>query len=455
MKLRRAYEPSWLLSFLPVLLLLCFMAKPLRAEEPTAKESIAEELETKEAEPSETRVYTGGWEEFTERLLLIADFDVFYTLSDRHGSNTIGGGGINGLLAPTYRLNDKNFIILMYDGQYYKKREMYSDEVGYKERTEFQAHTITPMLRMDFGERSRYSVTPCFFYTTTYNIDNESSSWSDGLYNYRDRGAGLDFDMRELFGEDGTLKLGAQYYKRRYSNYASLLSLTGLDTAAGINTERHEKDYYGVIARAGYNWIRPLGFSWQAEYSLLYKMLDDKKVVGSDGVLTSEEQEDYLHSLDLKFWHVLDVEGGLKLGLDLNGSLNNSNQNYYDGMGTWPNLKDDVPTSDFYDYDSYRITPNVSYAFALFPLTTSLSYAYQKAEYDHRRAKYSNGAHKTDKHWETQEEINLGFRYDLFEDWSLFAQWQWIDMKSNNDDERVYKYDYTVNNYSAGVSYRY
>lgn len=453
MKLRRVYKPSWLLSFLPVLLLLCFTAKLLRAEEPTAKESIAEELETKEAEPSETRVYTGGWEEFTERLLLIADFDLFYTLSDRHGSNTIGGGGINGLLAPTYRLNDKNFIILMYDGQYYKKREMYSDEVGYKERTEFQAHTITPMLRMDFGERSRYSVTPSFFYTTTYNIDNESSSWSDGLYNYRDRGAGLDFDMRELFGEDGTLKLGAQYYKRRYPNYASLLSITGLDSVQGYKSEKNEKDYHGVIARAGYNWVKESRFSWGMEYSLLYKKLDDKKVIDKDGMPSSRDQRDYLQSLDLKCWYMLDIDGGLKLGLDLNDSINKSNQDYYEKVGPGP--FDFEYTHDFYDYNSYRITPNVSYAFALFPLTTSLSYAYQKTEYDHRRAKYSNGAYKTDKHWETQEEINLGFRYDLFEDWSLFAQWQWIDMKCNNDDERVYKYDYTVNNYSAGVSYRY
>lgn len=451
MKSHGVYKLSWLLVFLPVFLMLCFMAKPLRAEEEPSKDSVAEQVETKEAEPPEPRVYSDDRKEYAERLSLIGYLDLSYTLSDQRGSDTIGGGGFSGLLAPTYKLNDKNFLILMYDGTYYKRLDFYSNDVGYKERTEFQRHTITPMLRMDFGEKSRYSVTPSFFYTKTYNKDVEGTGWDDGLYNYRDTGGGLDFRMKELGygGADGTLRLGAEYYKRRYPNYDSLL-----DLATGIGVEEDEKDYHGILTKAGYSWIKGSGFSWGADYYLLYKRLDDKKVVDSDGVLTSEEQRDYLHSLDLSFWHTLDVDGRLSPGLDLNFSMNRSNQNYYDGMGT-NTLEDDVFLKDFYDYNSFRIRPNISYTFALFPLTPSFAYSYQRTDYTERRAQYSNGTYKTDKQYETRNATSLGLRYDLSEDWSLYTSWQYVVVRSNNDDESVYDYEHTVNYYSAGVSYRF
>ena len=164
-------------------------------------------------------------------------------------------------------------------------------------------------------------------------------------------------------------------------------------------------------------------------------------------------ESDSLQSLDLSFWYMFDIDGGLKLGLDLNDSINNSNQDYYEIVGPGP--LDYELTHGFYDYNSYRITPNASYTFALFPLTTGLSYAYEKTDYSNRRAKFSDGLYKDNKHWEIQQEINLDFRYDLLENWSVFAQWQWIDTRSNNDDERVYRYDYTANSYSVGVSYKY
>jgi hypothetical protein len=421
------------------------MAQSLSAEELPAEESIAEEWQTEEAEPP-------GYRKYSDRLMLITHLSAFYTLSDLQGSDTLSGGSISGVIAPIYRVNHKDFLILMYDGEYYKRREFYSDEIGPRQRSEFQRHTITPMLRIDFGKGSRYSITPSFFYTETYNKDIEPGGWSEGLYNYRDIGGGLDFDMRELGfnGGDGTLKVGIQIYRRDYPNYISLL-----DLATGIGVEKDEKDYDGIIARARYHWTQRFGLSWDAEYFLLYKMLDDKKVVNSNGLLTSTEQHDYLHNLDLRCWYIVDnVDGRLRVGLDLNGSLKDSSQNYYDAMGTL-DLLDDVFLTDFYDYRSYRIRPNISYTMALFPLTSSFSYAYQKTDYTDRRARFRGGFYKNDKQWETLEEVEIGLSYDLTKNWALLAVWQHIVGRSNNDDERVYRYDYRINNYSVGVSYSF
>ncbi len=452
MKSSRACRFSWLLTFIALVLLPCLAAEPLSAEQKPPRESMAGESEAKKVEPS-------GYGKEVDRLILIANFEIVPTLSYLNGSGSLWGSSINGLFAPTYRLNDKNFLILMYDGQYYKKWEFYSDDTGPKERTEFQRHTLTPMLRIDFGTGRRYSITPSFFHTRTYNKDIEPGGWSEGLYNYRDAGIGLDFDIRKLgFGKGkGRLKLGTQYYQRRYPNYISLLDLADVaNNLSLLNTEKDEKDYQGIIASADYNWIKERGFSWAADYSMLYKMLDDKRVVDSNGVLSSEKQRDYLHSLKLKlsYFFDIDIDGRLAAGLDLNGGLKRSNQNYYDGMGTF-DIKDDVPTSNYYDYDSYRISPNISYTFELLPLTTTLSYSYQKIDYTDRRAKESSGAYKNEKQYETEREIDFNLTYDLDENWKLLVQIQQIVVRSNNDDERIYRYDYEITNYSVGASFNF
>ena len=435
------------LMVLPVLFFLCLVAPPLMAaDEETPKEVITEELP-----PGET-------EGFADRLFFIADFSAFLTHSDLSGSSGTQGGSVNALIAPVYPFNDTTFFILMYDGWYYKKREFYSDDVGPRQRNEFQSHTLEPMVRFDFGDRTQYSLTPSVFHTRTYNTDVDTDGWDDGLYNYEDWGAGLDFDWRGVYGEPGTVSVGLEYYSRDYPNYVSLL--TRLDTSAGNNREEFEKDYTGIITKVGYSWAQALGWSWDAGYSLLYKNLDDKKVVGTEGawegVLTDEEQEDWVHSVDVGLKYVFDIGGGLQLGADLNGTWYDSNQNYYDGMAT-ATPADNVPIADYYDYFSYRIRPNISYTFALYPFTPSLSYAYYKIEYDERNARAAGGIYpyKNDRHYEEQDEFVLGLRYDLTNNWSILGQWQNITQRSNNEDERTYRYSYTINNYSIGVSFKY
>jgi hypothetical protein len=435
-------------SLLVTLVLIFFsflMAMPSLAAEKTTQGVLKEELP-----PGEPSLGQKVWDHF----LFIANGDAFFTLSRLDNTGTLGGGSADALLAPTYKFNDRTFFILMYDGHYFKKRDFYSDEVGPRERSEFQAHTIQPMFRKDFGPRARYSLTPSVFMTYTFNKDIDAAHWGDGLYNYRDLGGSLQFDMREVFVKEGTINLTAQYYKRRYPNYASLLSLTGLDLSSGLNVEKNEKDYHGVLVKGGYSMVKSLGFSFQTQYALLQKDLDDKKVVGSDGVLTSEGQKDYLHTLDLNLWDTLDVGGGLKLGLDLRGGMNRSNQNYYDGMETII-LSDDEFTPHFYDYFLYRISPNISYTFPLFPLTATAAYAYQKTRFTDRKATFKDGSYKSEFEKDTEQAINFRLSYELSTHWSLVGVWEHIMARSNYDDQRVYRYDYTINNYSIGIAFKY
>ena len=397
----------------------------------------------------------------TDNWMLIADLSAFYTGSDVSGSGDTDGGSISALLAPVYKFNDRTFFILMYDGLYYEKREFYSDQIGSKERTEFMSHSITPMVRFDFGERAQYSLTPSVFHTATYNKDVETDDWDEGLYNYRDYGGGLDVDIRELFGKNGTLSFGVQYYEREYPNYTSLLAKAVgfgfLDLKAGLNTEKDEQDYDGVIVTAGYSRIRPFGLSWEAGYSWLNKDFDDNKVVNSQGELTDTGREDDLYGLDLNLWYAMDIAGGLKLGVDLNVTTYDSNENFWDGFRTdSAGLFDpDNYTPDYHDYDSFRLRPNLSYTFALFPLTPSISYSFEKKKYDERVAETSIGAYKNSKQEDETHVVTVGLRYDFTDNWAGLVQWTYTDQDSNNEDERTYTYDYSMNQYAIGVSYKY
>ncbi len=431
-------------------ILMAIMCCLLAVQSSADEQKPSKEIITKELPPGEQTFGGNPW----DRWIFIANGDAFLSLSRLNGAGTVGGGSADLLLAPTYKYNDRTFFIFMYDGHYYKKRDFYSDEIGPRERTEYQGHTIQPMFRRDFGPRDRYSLTPSVFFTYTFNKDIDSDKWSDGLYNYRDKGAALAFDMREVLVREGMFNLTAQYYKRRYPNYASLLSLTGLDLSSGLNVEKNEKDYHGLLLKGGYNWQKPLGFSFDTQYALLYKDLDDKKVVNANGVLTSEGQEDYLHTLDCNLWYTFDVGGGLRIGMDLRGGLKRSNQNYYDGMETII-LSDNEFTSDYYDYNQYRIVPNISYTLAFFPLTASVSYSYQKTSYTDRKATFTDGSYKSDLQRDVEQGVDVRLSYDLSDRWKLIGQWNHTEARSNYDDERVYRYDYVINTYAIGVAFQY
>ncbi|SPD74313.1 hypothetical protein PITCH_A2290002 [uncultured Desulfobacterium sp.] len=287
----------WLIS-LPLFLSVCVFVTPYFVDAAVQDEGIDRDMHDKLVEPSipdsQLRSADKLWEE-EDRFILIGDLQAYGSYSDLQGDDQ-WGGSFYGLLAPGYKVGERTMLLLMYDGQYDRRMELYSDEYGLKKRTEFQRHAITPMLRMDFGENFRYSITPSVFYTSTWNKDEgQESSWDKGLYNYRDAGVGLDFDAREVLSPDGALKISVQYYKRRYPNYESLLHQ--MDSSAYDD----EKDYHAPLFKLGYYWVRDTGFSWVSEYSLLYKRLDDKKVIEDNGFLsTSTKQRDYVHEIFLK-----------------------------------------------------------------------------------------------------------------------------------------------------------
>ena len=141
--------------------------------------------------------------------------------------------------------------------------------------------------------------------------------------------------------------------------------------------------------------------------------------------------------------------------MDLSGGLFRSNQNYVDSDRDALHF---IP--DYLDYDSYRIRPNVAYTFEMIPLTITASYAYERIEYTDRKAKrmvFDPGLPgwvpelKTNDQWETKDEVVFLVEFDLTRQVTLLAQWQYLNMDSNNEDVTVYEYDYSLNYFMVGA----
>lgn len=386
------------------------------------------------------------------RFIFVAEGTFRYSLSDQEGEDTLTGGDIQAVIAPSYQLTDQTYFDFVYNGRYYKRRDFYQVDEGPFERSEFMGNTFTALMRTNFGENGRFSTAPSVFYSQTYNKDITSDDSWEGLYNYRDIGGGLDFTAGNLgfAGGMGTFGLGAQIYSRKYPNYVSLL-----DLATGVGAEVDNKDYHGVLVRTGYSWLKNLGFSWTANYSGLFKRLDTKLVVDENGLLTGDHQNDQLHTLDLSAWYLFST--GIRVGLGANFGLNDSNQNWYDARGTVA-LDDDVFIPDYYDYYFYRVSPNVSYTFGmfgLFPFTLSYAFSFQELFYTDRLARFADGNYKQDDQEDELQEHFVGLRYEYNRRLSFILQFQDITNRSNNDDERVYQYNYKIYNYFVGVHLRY
>jgi hypothetical protein len=404
------------------------------------------------ASAPDRRVYTG------DRLKLITEIESSYAYSDLKHSDSLSGGILDCLLAASWKMKEDQFFILKYDGGYEKKLDFYSDGNVPRQRTEYQEHTLTPMLRMGIGHDHDMSVIPSLFYTATLNKDTQSTGWNDGLYNYYDAGAGIDFEFGKagFGGGNGLLTVGLQYYNRHYPNFISLLDLAAenedLGLFSALDTEKDEKDYKGILAKIEYLWASETRFSWNTEYSILYKKLDDKKVVDVNGSLTGNDQVDHLHTLSFQFTYNLTrkLQTGLKLGTD----INKSNQNFWDGMESY-RYEDAVATEKYYDYFSYGVQPEISYHFHPFPLSVNIFYSFHRTRYDHRKANFYGGAYKNEKQRELKKTIFSEISYRFSEKWSIHANWENTRSESNNDDERFYLYDYTLNIYSAGLSFKY
>jgi hypothetical protein len=389
---------------------------------------------------------------FGKKVIPIVNLDLLGTYSKIQGHDETWGAIVDALVSPAIKMNDNYYIIPLYNFNYTREQQIIAEEEGGYSVQQTMNHNV--YLTNKFRLNDRFVTKLSGFGTWAYYKETKDEDWSDGLYDYTDVGALLDFEyeigaLRDKSFDELGLEL--EYYRREYQNFKSLISL-----ASPTAPEENEKDYDGYKLAVGYLRDSADALSIEALYQPLWKRYVDKLVVGSDGVLISgDKRKDLQHTLDLNFRYPQTER--LTFYLDNQLIINTSNQNFYDSKDTII-LSDDEFIDDYYEYTSYMLRPKVSYDIPVKEekdLTVHLAYAFLDKQYDDRKAQSSSGAYTNDEQEDKFHTFSLGLSYPLTEKVKAIALFDYTIAKSNMEYEKYYRYNYDLMSVACGISCRF
>lgn len=387
-----------------------------------------------------------------KKIIPIGNITVLGSYSKVCGGNNLSGLYASANFAPVVKLSPQDYFIPLYNGLYKKQRQVINEEEGGRLYTTMMNHNFSFMHKHIFSDLLTQRLST--YVSLNYNKETSDESFGDGLYDYRDYGGSFDYqyNLIETETDTGTLLFGGKYYFRKYPNFKSLISL-----ASPTAPEEDEKDQkvWGATTRYTHKFADRLILS--LSYDFLFKDFADKHTIDSDGILEDKKRQDKVHYFRLNGDYRLSKN--LILGLDGEIELNNSDQNYYDSMGTAPlPLTDDVFVPHYFNYNRYEIKPSLTF---LYPLTEKknillkVAYAYTTRDYTNRNVKDSAGTYKS----EIQEDkIHAGFlniNFPLTQKFSLLFSADYSHTISNMEYERYYHYDYDLYHILSGFSYKF
>jgi len=384
------------------------------------------------------------------KIIPVVDITALGTYSKVSGSNDLAGANVRGSLAPVLRLDKKNYLIPLYYGSYNRERQVVVEEEGGRVYNELMDHNVTLEYKHILDETITVKVDGLL---RLHYVKEDGYDWSDGLYDYEDLGTAgsLEYFFVKKPRKRASITVGGEFYHRAYPNYQSLISL-----ATVTAPETDEKDYWGYrpTFRAKY---MSRGLNCTVFYSPLRKDYDDKKIIGSNGVLTNKRRDDWFHYADIDFSYLFEPSP-VVFGLGITGIVVDSDQNYYDSRNTI-SLTDDVFTSDYYSFKSLKGNPKLTYMYKLKdrkkPATITLGYAYLIREYDNRKAQRVDGVYTDDPEVDQISTLTLQGVYPITDQISAVGTASYTRGRSNMRYETYYSYRYESYFAGGGIRIKY
>ncbi|MFH1867764.1 MAG: hypothetical protein ABH843_02220 [Candidatus Omnitrophota bacterium] len=384
------------------------------------------------------------------KVIPLIDITALGTWSKIEGGGSLGGANIKGSIAPALRFDKNNYIIPLYSGGYNRERQVVVEEEGGRVYNEIMDHNITIEYKHILDDKTSVKIDGL---VRSHFVKEKGYDWSDGLYDYRDFGVGstIEYYLEKTKTAKSSIGVGGEYYYRDYPNYTSLIAL-----ATVTAPETDEKNYNGFHPNLKYKY-QDSKINTSIFYSPLYKAYDDKKVIDTNGVLSDKERSDWFHYITGDFSY-LPADIPVAFGIGLTGIFVDSNQNYYDSRST-VTLADDVFTSDYYDFNSLKVNPNITYIHRLedkkSPATLTLGYAFTRRDYGDRKAQRADSSYTADTQLDELNTLNAQAVYPLTEHVSFVAAGNYTDADSNMDYETYYQYNYKSYFAGAGIRIKY
>lgn len=385
------------------------------------------------------------------KFIPMGNITVMGSYSKVTGGSDLSGVYAAGNFAPIVKFDSANYLIPLYNVLYKQQRQFVNEEEGGRMYTKILYHNVSLMHKHLYSPKLTQRLTG--FFTLNFNKETSDESFGEGLYDYRDSGAFLDYQYKVLQKEDvtGTVLLGGKYYFRKYPNFTSLIAL-----AQQTAPEKDEKDHHawGPMARYTHNFADKLILSLSYDY--LHKYYQDKHTIDENGILEGDQRADDVHYLKLNGTYKLDERWAL--GFDGELEMNKSNLDYYDSMNSPLFLADDIFVPHYYNYKQYEAKPSLTYLFPLSEdrdITFKLAYSFIFRDYPNRSVKNNLGNYRG----QTQEdEVHSGYlniSVPITKQLTFLFAGDYIHSKSNMDFEQFYRYDYDIFHLLSGLSYKF
>jgi len=301
-------------------------------------------------------------------------------------------------------------------------------------------HTLTEQwtLRERVGYHSKW------FRETT------DETWTHGLYDYRFPTVGAEAEY--AFTKQTRLAFSYDFSYLQFPNYSSLESQQSPDNAREFSGSHVLDSRVNLLLM---RFAAPLFWNIGSNLQFTYSPRDyiDQHVVVLTGELTPTRRRDLLLGSALNLDRTFHLAPSVKLFSNIQYSYSSfdSNQNHYDAQVT-------TFIPDYYDYWQNVIGMQLTLAFgkkSAGPMLMDLGYNYSYRDYRSRVIQASDGTYLSEKLYQIEQSIDLGFSYPLSRTFRLRTTANFSQSKSNNDYEAVYRYNYHNANYQFGFTYDY
>ena len=356
------------------------------------------------------------------------------------------------LFSPSVKLNDSLYWINVYNGNYNRSAQVVAQEEGGRQTNTTQTHNLSTALKYNVNET--WSLRPLFFTNWTFVNETEDEDFGEGLYDYRDIGAGIEsaWVLTSTEKKEESLRAGFRFLDREYPNYQSLLSL--FNPNGSVETD--EKDLSGYKINLGYDSRARDDWSWGVEGIFFYKDYTDKKTIDLNGIRSTDEtREDFVEYLNVFVSHPLNGDWTFRLDGQL--VLNQSNLDFYDTHNTLT-LTDDNFVKNYFDFFSFLARPSLNYRHAWdkdrsFVFTAD--YSFYSLHYPGRKAQNVGGIYQPDDQQDTTHTFSAKASVPITENisWVTFGSYSIAD--SNQKFESFYLYNYNLWTAVTGISIKY
>ncbi|OGS52431.1 MAG: hypothetical protein A3J79_01390 [Elusimicrobia bacterium RIFOXYB2_FULL_62_6] len=296
---------------------------------------------------------------------------------------------------------------------------------------------------------------PSIGYKREFLKETRDEDWGGGLFDYSRPGFSL--ELEHAYSDPFSLSFGYDFYHIGFVNYRSLESIINdsqgnsmareLAGESVLNSYNHSLSFFGTLKGPWRSYA-------EGGVAATLRLFPDQHVVARSGSYNYGTRRDLSSQLfaSLKFPRELSSSWKAVGGVRASLGNNSSNQNSYDAQRF-------KYLANYYDSLSFKAGVDLNFYRKLAkedrPLELSFSATLGRMNYNGRETQAASGLYRGSKVYQNEAVVGLGLSYPIAPHFRWTSQFGYGRQTSNQDFEKLYKYNFSTTNYKFGFTYEY